>query len=104
MSWLRRPSKARRIIRARWARDWGQVPDRVMVRRMACWRSVMMSFRALPGIVPDSECLAREDGWLADYRGNAEILEGRFGRDVLATPLRGGSRAGSSASEAKPRR
>src|SRR3954467_3147177 len=83
MSWLRRPSKARRIIRARWARDWGQVLERVIVRRMACWRSVMMSLRALPGIVPDSEWLAREDGWSADYRGDTAILEGRFSRGVL---------------------
>ena len=44
--------QARRIIRARWATARGQVLERTMVWRIACCRSVTMSWRALPGIVP----------------------------------------------------
>ena len=36
ISSLEAPSKASRIMRARWARAWEQVLERVMVRRVSC--------------------------------------------------------------------
>jgi hypothetical protein len=47
-------SNAHRIIRARWATPWGQVLERVKVTSTFCWRSVIVTFAALPGIARPS--------------------------------------------------
>ena len=91
IAWLSQPPNASKIMWARWARACGQVLERVRVCRTSCWRSVIMTLAALPGMARTSPSVG-EIGGLGKYRKTRAIVEASFSQGVLvelaADPIR----------------
>ena len=82
IAWLSQPPNASKIMWARWARACGQVLERVRVCRTSCWRSVIMTLAALPGMARTSPSVG-EIGGLGKYRKTRAIVEASFSQGVL---------------------
>ena len=93
IAWLSQPPNASKIMWARWARACGQVLERVRVCRTSCWRSVIMTLAALPGMARTSPSVG-EIGGLGKYRKTRAIVEASFSQGVLGCAY---SRCGFSA-------
>ena len=89
IAWLSQPPNASKIMWARWARACGQVLERVRVCRTSCWRSVIMTLAALPGMARTSPSVG-EIGGLGKYRKTRAIVEASFSQGVLGGCVRGG--------------
>ena len=101
IAWLSQPPNASKIMWARWARACGQVLERVRVCRTSCWRSVIMTLAALPGMARTSPSVG-EIGGLGKYRKTRAIVEASFSQGVLDRWLIGGPRQPPRAGECRP--